>query len=57
MSLLAMGKAAVKSAARLDLRAGMDAQVDRLALCFSSESRETGVQAFLEKRLPTFKEK
>lgn len=52
---LSMAKAAVKSAARLDLRGGLDAEVDLFALCFSSEDKEEGVQAFLEKRKPEFK--
>ncbi|HEU4391522.1 MAG TPA: enoyl-CoA hydratase-related protein [Blastocatellia bacterium] len=52
---LAMAKAAVKSAARLDLRAGLDAEVDLFALCFSSEDKEEGVKAFLEKRKPEFR--
>jgi enoyl-CoA hydratase len=51
---LAMAKAAVKGAARLDLRAGLDTEVDLFALCFSSEDKEEGVRAFLEKRKPEF---
>ena len=54
---LAMAKQAVKNAARLDLRAGLDAEVDLFALCFSSEDKEEGVRAFLEKRKPEFKGK
>ncbi|HXG66082.1 MAG TPA: enoyl-CoA hydratase-related protein, partial [Blastocatellia bacterium] len=54
---LAMAKQAVKNAARLDLRAGLDAEVDLFALCFSSEDKEEGVKAFLEKRKPEFKGK
>src|SRR5215831_9251996 len=52
---LAMAKQAVKNAARLDLRAGLDAEVDLFSLCFSSEDKEEGVRAFLEKRKPEFK--
>jgi enoyl-CoA hydratase len=52
---LAMAKQAVKNAARLDLRAGLDAEVDLFALCFSSEDKEEGVRAFIEKRKPEFK--
>lgn len=52
---LAMAKQAVKNAARLSLRAGLDAEVDLFALCFSSEDKEEGVRAFIEKRKPEFK--
>jgi len=52
---LAMAKQAVKNAARLDLRAGLEAEVDLFALCFSSEDKEEGVRAFSEKRKPDFK--
>jgi enoyl-CoA hydratase len=52
---LAMAKQAVKNAARLDLRAGLEAEVDLFALCFSSEDKEEGVRAFIEKRKPDFK--
>lgn len=52
---LAMAKAAVKNASRLNLREGVDAEVDLFALCFSSEDKEEGVRAFLEKRKPDFK--
>ena len=52
---LALVKAAVKNAARLDLRAGLDAEVELFALCFSSEDKEEGVRAFIEKRKPQFK--
>jgi enoyl-CoA hydratase/carnithine racemase len=54
---LAMAKQAVKNAARLDLRAGLEAEVDRFALCFSSVDKEKGVRAFVEKRKPEFKGK
>jgi enoyl-CoA hydratase len=54
---LAMAKAAVKNAARLDLRAGLEAEVDLFALCFSSEDKEEGVRAFIEKRKPEFRGK
>jgi enoyl-CoA hydratase len=54
---LAMAKQAVKNAARLDLRAGLEAEVDLFALCFSSEDKEEGVRAFIEKRKADFKGK
>lgn len=52
---LAMAKTAVKNAARTTLREGLDAEIDLFALCFSSEDKEEGVRAFLEKRAPDFK--
>jgi enoyl-CoA hydratase len=52
---LAMAKTAVKNAARTTLREGLDAEIDLFALCFSSEDKEEGVRAFLEKRKPDFK--
>lgn len=52
---LAMAKTAVKTAARTTLREGLDQEIDLFALCFSSEDKEEGVRAFLEKRKPDFK--
>jgi len=52
---LAMAKAAVKNAARMNLREGLDQEIDLFALCFSSADKEEGVRAFLEKRKPEFK--
>ena len=52
---LAMAKASVKNAARMNLREGLDSEVDLFALCFSSEDKEEGVRAFIEKRKPEFK--
>jgi len=54
---LAMAKASVKNAARMNLRAGLDSEVDLFALCFSSEDKEEGVRAFIEKRKAEFKGK
>jgi len=54
---LAMAKTSVKNAARTNLREGLDREIDLFALCFSSEDKEEGVRAFLEKRKPEFKGK
>lgn len=52
---LQMAKKAVKNAARLGLAAGLEAETDLFILCFTSEDKEEGVRAFLEKRKPVFK--
>ena len=52
---LAMAKAAVKGAARSNLREGLEREIDLFALTFSSQDKEEGVRAFLEKRKPSFK--
>ncbi len=52
---LRMAKQAVKNAARTDLRAGLEAELDLFALCFASEDKEEGVRAFIEKRQPQFR--
>ena len=54
---LAMAKTSVKNAARNTLREGLEREIDLFALCFSSEDKEEGVRAFLEKRKPDFKGK
>src|SRR5213593_611149 len=52
---LRMAKQAVKNAARMDLRTGLEAELDLFALCFASEDKEEGVRAFIEKRKAEFK--
>jgi enoyl-CoA hydratase len=52
---LRMAKQAVKNAGRMDLRAGLETELDLFALCFASEDKEEGVRAFIEKRKPQFK--
>jgi enoyl-CoA hydratase len=52
---LQAAKEAVKTAARANLREGLDREIDLFALCFASEDKEEGVTAFLEKRKPDFK--
>ena len=52
---LQAAKEAVKTAARANLREGLDREIDLFALCFASEDKEEGVRAFMEKRKPEFK--
>ncbi len=52
---LRMAKEAVKTAARVNLPQGLDRETDLFSLTFSSEDKEEGVKAFLEKRKPNFK--
>lgn len=51
---LRMAKEAVKLASRSNLDEGLRREVDLFALCFSSQDKEEGVKAFLEKRKPVF---
>ena len=52
---LRLAKEAVKLASRSNLDEGLRREVDLFALCFSSEDKDEGVKAFLEKRKPQFK--
>jgi enoyl-CoA hydratase len=52
---LRLAKEAVKIASRSNLDEGLRREVDLFALCFSSEDKDEGVTAFLEKRKPQFK--
>lgn len=54
---LRMAKEAVKLASRSNLDEGLRREVDLFALCFSSQDKDEGVAAFLEKRKPDFKGK
>jgi enoyl-CoA hydratase len=54
---LRMAKEAVKVASRSNLDEGLRREVDLFALCFSSEDKNEGVGAFLEKRKPNFQGK
>jgi enoyl-CoA hydratase len=52
---LRLAKEAVKTASRSNLDEGLRREVDLFAICFSSEDKDEGVRAFLEKRKPEFK--
>lgn len=54
---LQLAKEAVKLASRSNLDEGLRREVDLFALCFSTEDKDEGVSAFLEKRKATFKGK
>lgn len=52
---LSLAKEAVKLASRSTLDEGLRREVDLFALCFSTEDKDEGVGAFLEKRKPAWK--
>jgi len=52
---LQLCKEAVKFASRSNLDEGLRREVDLFAICFSTEDKQEGVSAFLEKRKPSFK--
>ncbi|MEP6742379.1 MAG: enoyl-CoA hydratase-related protein [bacterium] len=54
---LSLAKEAVKLASRSNLDEGLRREVDLFALCFSTEDKDEGVSAFLEKRKPIWKGK
>ena len=51
---LRLSKEAVKFASRSSLDEGLRREVDLFAICFSTEDKQEGVAAFLEKRKPVF---
>lgn len=54
---LQLSKEAVKFASRSNLDEGLRREVDLFAICFSTEDKQEGVSAFLEKRKPNFQGK
>ena len=54
---LRLAKEAIRLASRSNLDEGLRREVDLFALCFSSEDKDEGVKAFLEKRKADFKGK
>ena len=54
---VSLAKEAVKIASRSNLDEGLRREVDLFALCFATEDKDEGVNAFLEKRKPLFKGK
>lgn len=54
---LQLAKEAVKFASRSSLDEGLRREIDLFAICFSTEDKEEGVAAFLDKRKANFKGK
>jgi enoyl-CoA hydratase len=52
---LRMAKESIRIASRSNMDEGLRREVDLFALCFSSEDKDEGVNAFIEKRRPEFK--
>ena len=51
---LAMGKEAINMGVQADLRTGLSIEARYFSLCFGSQDRVEGMNAFLEKRKPAF---
>jgi enoyl-CoA hydratase len=51
---LRMAKEAIEAGAQVDLASGLEIEAKSWSVCFSTEDRVEGVQAFLEKRAPKF---
>ncbi|HOD29066.1 MAG TPA: enoyl-CoA hydratase-related protein [Syntrophales bacterium] len=54
---LAMGKEAINMGVQADLRTGLSIEARCFCMCFGSQDRVEGMNAFLEKRKPEFKGK
>jgi len=52
---LHMAKVAINNGIQADIRTGMDIEARCFSLCFGTEDRIEGMNAFLEKRKPAFK--
>jgi enoyl-CoA hydratase len=52
---LRMAKSAINEGIRMDLEAGLRYEHQCLSLLFATEDQKEGMQAFIEKRKPTFK--
>ena len=52
---LAMGKEAVNMGLQADLRTGLSIEARCFCMCFGSEDRVEGMNAFMQKRKPEFK--
>lgn len=52
---LAMGKEAINNGMQVDIRTGMAIEARCYLMCFGSQDRKEGMQAFMEKRKPEFK--
>lgn len=54
---LRMGKAAINKGIQANLHTGLEIEAQSFALCFGTEDKQEGMNAFLEKRKPEFKGK
>ncbi len=52
---LRMAKEAIEAGSHVDLASGQEIEAKSFSLCFATEDRVEGVNAFLEKRTPNFK--
>jgi enoyl-CoA hydratase len=50
-------KQAINEGMQVDLERGQLIELDLLSICFSTEDQKEGMQAFIEKRQPVFKER
>ncbi len=55
--VLAMAKMAINNGLNTDINSGLDMEAKCDALCFATEDRKEGMDAFIEKRKANFKNK
>lgn len=52
---LALAKTAINGGANMDISSGLDLETQCFASCFATEDQKEGMEAFIEKRKPKFK--
>jgi len=52
---LSIAKSAINYGAGVDLGTGLEIELQSFAQCFATEDQKEGMQAFIEKRKPQFK--